>query len=50
MALAPSVSLEPFHRGHFMLGGRWGRASRLPPRPSARPRTPPGRRRGRRAP
>jgi len=48
-ALAPSVSLEPFHRGHFMIGGRWGRMSRLPPAPSPRSTTPRERRRERRA-
>ena len=31
-ALSPPVALEPFHKGHFMLGGRWGRAARLPTR------------------
>ena len=49
VALAPSVSLEPFHRGHFMVGGRWGRTSRLPPAPASRARMPRERRRGRRA-
>ena len=29
VTLIPSVSLEPFHRGHFMVGGRWGTATRL---------------------
>jgi fibrillarin-like pre-rRNA processing protein len=29
LALVPSVSLEPFHRGHFLVGGRWGTATRL---------------------
>ena len=46
-ALVPSVSLEPFHRGHYMIGGRWGRASRLPSRPRSGSSRPPGRRRGR---
>jgi len=35
--LVPSIALEPFHKGHFMVGGRWGRSSRLPPRPRTRP-------------
>ncbi|HLM69948.1 MAG TPA: fibrillarin-like rRNA/tRNA 2'-O-methyltransferase [Thermoplasmata archaeon] len=48
-ALVPSVSLEPFHRGHFMVGGRWGRSSRLPARAPGRPASPRGRRPGRRA-
>ena len=46
-SLVPSVSLEPFHRGHFMVGGRWGRASKLPLARSVRPTTRAGRRRGR---
>jgi fibrillarin-like pre-rRNA processing protein len=45
--LAPSVSLEPFHRGHFMVGGRWGRSSRLPVPRKSRPTMRRGRRRGR---
>jgi len=49
VALYPSVTLEPFHRGHFMVGGRWGRASKVPARESSRPTTPLGRRPGRRA-
>jgi len=49
VALVPSVSLEPFHRGHFMVGGRWGPASRIPPEPSRRSRMPRERRPGRRA-
>jgi len=48
-ALVPSVPLEPFHKGHFMVGGRWGRAARLPVRESVRPTMPRGRRPGRRA-
>jgi fibrillarin-like pre-rRNA processing protein len=44
VTLYPSVPLEPFHRGHFMVGGRWGRASKLAPRGPARPTTPRGRR------
>lgn len=47
VAMVPSVSLEPFHRGHYMVGGRWGRASRLPSRSSTSPTRPRGRRRGR---
>jgi len=47
VALAPSVSLEPFHRGHFMVGGRWGAASRLRLRTDRPTRTPHERRRGR---
>ncbi|MGA3021945.1 MAG: fibrillarin-like rRNA/tRNA 2'-O-methyltransferase [Thermoplasmata archaeon] len=47
--LFPSVPLEPFHKAHFMVGGRWGRSSRLPVRETARPTTPRGRRPGRRA-
>lgn len=39
VTLAPSVSLEPFHRGHFMVGGRWGRSSRLPAPRGAGPST-----------
>ena len=46
--LAPSVSLEPFHKGHFMVGGRWGRSSRLPVRETPRPTRPRAPRRGRR--
>ena len=49
VALVPSVSLEPFHRGHFLLGGRWGRGARLPDREAARTTTPRARRPGRRA-
>ncbi|MGA8711380.1 MAG: fibrillarin-like rRNA/tRNA 2'-O-methyltransferase [Thermoplasmata archaeon] len=48
IALYPSVPLEPFHRGHFLVGGRWGRESRLPARENARPTMPRGRRPGRR--
>lgn len=47
--LAPSVSLEPFHKGHFMVGGRWGRSVRLPLREVPRPTTRRGRRPERRA-
>ncbi len=41
--LASAVKLDPFHRGHFLLGGRWrpsgGSAARpLRPRPSRGPR------------
>lgn len=48
-ALYPSVPLEPFHRGHFLVGGRWGRATRLRAGEENRPR-PRGRRPGRRGP
>lgn len=48
--LFSSVPLEPFHKGHFMVGGRWGRSSRLPVRATVAPRRPRGRRPGRRAP
>jgi fibrillarin-like pre-rRNA processing protein len=48
-SLFTSVPLEPFHKGHFMVGGRWGRSSRLPVREDARPTMPRGRRPGRRA-
>lgn len=47
--LAPSVSLEPFHKGHFMVGGRWGRSARLPVRARAPTTTRRGRRPGSRA-
>jgi fibrillarin-like pre-rRNA processing protein len=47
--LAASVALEPFHRGHFMVGGRWGRDQRLPSAVPGRPSRPRGRRRERRA-
>ena len=47
-ALYPAVSLEPFHRAHFMVGGRWGRSARLPAREGTRTR-PRGRRPERRA-
>jgi len=47
MALAPSVSLEPFHRGHYMMGGRWGRSSKLPAPTATGATRPHGRRRGR---
>ncbi len=46
-ALAPSVSLEPFHKGHFMVGGRWGRSASLPARERSRPTPPRARRRAR---
>jgi len=49
MALVPSVALEPFHRGHYMVGGRWGRSARLPSRRTSRPRPPSGHRRARSA-
>ncbi len=49
VALYASVSLEPFHRGHFLVGGRWGRASKMPARDPSRPTLPLGRRPGRRA-
>jgi fibrillarin-like pre-rRNA processing protein len=49
IALYPSVALEPFHRGHFLLGGRWGRSSRVQVREDDRPTMPRGRRPGRRA-
>jgi len=45
--LAPSFALEPFHRGHFMVGGRWGRGERLPRLRSERPTRQRGRRRAR---
>jgi len=45
VALAPSVSLEPFHKGHFLLGGRWGHSA--PPPLRIRPRKPLVRRRAR---
>ena len=48
-ALAPSVSLEPFHKGHFMIGGRWGRSSSVPVRAGSTPTKPRVRHRGRRA-
>ncbi len=48
-ALFASVPLEPFHKGHFMVGGRWGRSTRLPVREAGRPTMPRGRRPGRRA-
>jgi len=48
-ALVPSVSLEPFHKAHFLIGGRWGRNARLPAPRRERPTTPRGPRRGRRA-
>ena len=41
MTLARSVALDPFHRGHFLVGGRWGTAAKLPagaPRSPSRPR------------
>lgn len=50
LALYPSVSLDPFHRGHFLVGGRWGSASKLPARGPSRPTPPRGHRRERRAP
>jgi len=50
MALVPSVALEPFHRGHYMLGGRWGPSSRLPTRRASSATPPRGRRRARSAP
>jgi len=46
--LAPSVPLEPFHKGHFMVGGRWGRYARLPVRERHPPTMRRGRNRGRR--
>jgi len=46
--LVPSVSLEPFHKGHFLIGGRWGRGARLSVRRARTPTTPRGSRRGRR--
>lgn len=49
-ALFPSVSLEPFHRGHFMVGGRWGPESTMRTSKRQRPTTPRARRPGRRAP
>ena len=49
VTLYPSVSLEPFHRGHFMVGGRWGRDSKVPARGPLRPTTPRARRPGRRS-
>lgn len=47
--LAASVPLEPFHKAHFMVGGRWGPSARLPSRESARPTRPTVRHRERRA-
>ena len=47
--LVPSVPLEPFHKGHFMVGGRWGQSARLPVRerpPSTMRRGPSRGRRG----
>ena len=49
VALSPSVSLEPFHKGHFLVGGRWGRSSRVPVQKGSRPTRPRERRPGRRA-
>jgi fibrillarin-like rRNA methylase len=49
VTLYPSVALEPFHRGHFLVGGRWGRGARLPGRGRRVPTTPRGRRPGRRS-
>lgn len=49
VALFPSASLEPFHRGHFLVGGRWGRNAQLPNRGGSLPRTTRGRPLGRRA-
>jgi fibrillarin-like rRNA methylase len=49
VTLYPSVGLEPFHRGHFMVGGRWGRSSKLPTRATSQPTMPRARRPGRRA-
>jgi len=47
--LVPSVALEPFHKGHFLVGGRWGQSSRLPAgRRFGDATTRPARRRGRR--
>lgn len=48
-ALYPSVSIEPFHRGHFLVGGRWGRSSKLLAPERTRPTRPRARRPGRRA-
>jgi len=45
--LVPSVSLEPFHKGHFLIGGRWGRGThgtvRRTSPPTMRRATPRGR-------
>lgn len=49
VTLYPSVALDPFHRGHFLVGGRWGRSSRLAVREAVRTTPPRGRRPGRRA-
>jgi fibrillarin-like pre-rRNA processing protein len=49
-SLYPSVSIEPFHKGHFLVGGRWGRDARLPRRDDSRPTPLRGRRPVRRAP
>ncbi len=49
VSLFASVPLEPFHKGHFMVGGRWGRSARLPVREDAPPTRPRERRPGRRA-
>jgi fibrillarin-like pre-rRNA processing protein len=47
--LYASVPLEPFHKGHFLVGGRWGRSTRLPVRENDRPTRPREHRPGRRA-
>ena len=47
--LAPSVTLEPFHKGHFMLGGRWGRSAPIAAPRAGRLTRRPGRPLGRRA-
>jgi fibrillarin-like pre-rRNA processing protein len=47
--LYPPVALDPFHKAHFMLGGRWGREARLPVRRAPAPTMRRARRRGRRA-
>lgn len=47
--LVPSVALEPFHKGHFMVGGRWGRTTAPTAPASGRLRARPGRRRAQRA-
>jgi fibrillarin-like pre-rRNA processing protein len=49
VSLFASVPLEPFHKAHFMVGGRWGRSARLPVREGERPTRPRDRRLGRRA-
>jgi len=49
VALVPSVSLEPFHKAHYLIGGRWGRDAQLPGPRHERVTMPRARPRGRRA-